>query len=70
MFLESFYSWPNLDNFEVGAKFDLTRLKYNCAHLRLNNKKNKNKLSQNGPQKFFGLKFFGVKIFGGKHFLG
>ena len=27
-----------------------TRLTYNCAHLGLNNKKNKNKLSQNGLQ--------------------
>ena len=27
-----------------------TRLAYNCTHLRLNNKKNKNKLSQNGAR--------------------
>ena len=27
-----------------------TRLTYNCAHLRLNNKKNKNELSQKGPR--------------------
>ena len=27
-----------------------TRLTYNCAHLRLNNKKNKNELSPKGPQ--------------------
>ena len=27
-----------------------TRLTYNCAHLRLNNKKNRNKLSQKGPR--------------------
>ena len=39
----------------------MTRLTYNCAHLRLNNKKNKNKLSQNQvschlksfPEEFF-----------------
>ena len=29
-----------------------TRLTYNCAHLRLNNKKNKNKLSQKGPREW------------------
>ena len=29
---------------------DQTRLTYNCAHLRLNNKKDKNKLSQNGSE--------------------
>ena len=48
----------------------LTRLTYNCAHLRLNNKKNMNELSQNDPRDFFGEKFFGVKIFCVKIFWG
>ena len=39
----SFFSWMY---FQMCSQ---TRLTYNCAHLRLSNKKNKNKLPQNGP---------------------
>ena len=39
------------ESFKSGLQIsDETRLTYNCAHLRLKSKKNKNKLSQNGPQ--------------------
>ena len=44
-----------------------TRLTYNCAHLRFNNKKNKNKLSQNQVSRHFRSfpeeKLLRVKIF-------
>ena len=38
-----FFNWPSLIQCQ-----NETRLTYNCAHLRLNNKKNKNKSSQKG----------------------
>ena len=36
-----------------------TRLTYNCAHLILNNKKNTNKMSQNGLRDLLGEMFLG-----------
>ena len=42
-------SWKFLSKDECSTG-DQTRLTYNCAHLRLNNKKNKNELSQKGPR--------------------
>ena len=51
-----------------------TRLMYNCAHLRLNNKKNTNKMSQNGPRDFLGEIFLGENSLDeniwGENFLG
>ena len=77
-------AWPatcNLEHNIVLSNICKTKLTYNCAHLRLNNKKNKNKLSQSGPldwtlildkkwfDQFFAiLDHFWKKIFFGKNF--
>ena len=51
-----------------GQQVTETRLTYNCAHLRLNNKKNKNKLSQSQVSDHFqrntnfGEKFLGINF--------
>ena len=48
-----------------------TRLTYNCAHLRLNNKKNKNKSPQKGPRDWaLILEKSDLTNFWDEHFLG